>query len=225
MTRPLTRKGEQTRARIVIGAAAEVREHGVDEVRLEDVMARSGVSKGQLFHYFPEGKEGLLLAVARQEADQVLADQEPMLSNLTSWPAWEAWRASVIARYHAQGVQCPLNGLLGQAGRRAPAARAVVTDLLERWQARIAAGIRHMQSSGEMRPEVDATRAASALLAGLQGGVVMMLSTGRIDHLEAALDLAISGLRVATAQPGPGPLPGAVPSGQAVLSGQAATQR
>ncbi|MFC7624159.1 hypothetical protein [Microlunatus sp. GCM10028923] len=42
-------------------------------------------SKGQLFHYFPGGKEELLLAVARHEADRVLDDQQPHLGDLTSW--------------------------------------------------------------------------------------------------------------------------------------------
>ncbi len=35
-------------------------------------MARTGTSKGQLFHYFPAGKDELLVAVAQFEADQVL---------------------------------------------------------------------------------------------------------------------------------------------------------
>ncbi|WP_406046090.1 TetR/AcrR family transcriptional regulator [Micromonospora sp. NBC_00898] len=195
MTHALTRKGEATRGRIVAGAAAEVRERGVDEVRLEDVMARTGTSKSQLFHYFPGGKEELLLAVAQHEADQVLADQQPMLGNLTSWPAWQAWRDRLVSRYLAQGQTCPLNGLLGQAGRRAPAARAVLTGLMQRWEAAIADGIRHMQSTGDVAAEVDPDRAAAALLAGIQGGVLLLLSTGRIDHLEAALDLTIDSLR------------------------------
>lgn len=195
MTRALTRKGEATRARIVAGAAAQIRERGVDEVRLEDVMAATGTSKGQLFHYFPDGKEELLLAVAQHEADQVLIDQEPMLSNLTSWPAWLVWRDRLIERYLEQGVKCPLNGLLGQTGRRAPGAQAIVTGLMERWQKAITEGIRHMQSTGDIAPEVDADRAAAALLASIQGGVLLLLSTGKIDHLEAALDLTIERLR------------------------------
>ncbi|TDC40577.1 TetR/AcrR family transcriptional regulator [Micromonospora sp. 15K316] len=195
MTRSLTSKGEATRARIVAGAAAEVRERGVDEVRLEDVMARTAVSKSQLFHYFPAGKEELLLAVAEHEADQVLADQQPMLGDLTSWDAWQAWRDRLISRYREQGDTCPLNGLLGQTGRRAPAARAVIVGLMRRWEDAIAVGVRHMQSTGEMTAEVDADRAAAALLAGIQGGVLLLLSTGRIDHLQAALDLGIDALR------------------------------
>ncbi|MDX6260463.1 MAG: hypothetical protein QOH84_2151, partial [Kribbellaceae bacterium] len=126
-------------------------------------MARTKISKSQLFHYFPHGKEELLLAVAQHEADQVLADQQPMLSNLTTWPAWLAWRDALISRYRDQGMLCPLNGLLGQTGKRAPAAQAVVTGLMERWQTAIADGIRHMQSTGDIAAEADADRSAAAL--------------------------------------------------------------
>ena len=195
MSRTLTSKGEQTRARIVAGAAAEIRERGVDEVRLEDVMARTRTSKSQLFHYFPAGKEELLLAVARFEADRVLDDQQPMLGDLSSWPAWQQWRDRLVVRYREQGTECPLNILLGHVGRRTPAAQAVVTGLMERWQAAIAAGIRQMQDTGEVAATVDADRTAAALLAGIQGGVLLLLGTGRTDHLEAALDLAIGALR------------------------------
>ncbi|WP_432050367.1 TetR/AcrR family transcriptional regulator [Verrucosispora sp. NA02020] len=195
MPRALTRKGEQTRARIVAGAAAEVRERGVDEVRLDDVMGRTGTSKGQIFHYFPDGREELLLAVAQHEADQVLADQEPALSDLTTWPAWQEWRDLVVARYRAQGMSCPLSTLLGPTGRRGPGSQAVVAGLMTRWQARITAGVRQMQATGQIAAGLDADRVGSALLASIQGGVLLMLSTGRIDHLEAALDFALDGLR------------------------------
>jgi AcrR family transcriptional regulator len=191
----LTPKGLQTRQRVIVGAALEIREHGVDAVRLEDVMARTQISKSQLFHYFPHGKEELLLAVAQHEADQVLVDQQPMLSNLTTWPAWLAWRDTLISRYRDQGTRCPLNGLLGQTGKRAPAAKAILVGLMQRWQTAIADGIRHMQSTGDISPEVDPERSSAALLAGIQGGVVLMLATGNLFHLEAAVDLAIDNLR------------------------------
>ena len=103
--------------------------------------ARTATSKSQLFHYFPDGKEELLLAVARYEADRVLADQQPQLGELTSWPAWLAWRDTVVARYLGQGQHCPLSMLVSQLGRGTPGAKAVVTELLHRWQAEIAAGI------------------------------------------------------------------------------------
>ena len=79
MPQGLTTKGAATRQRIIEGAAAEIRERGVEVTTLDDVLARTHTSKSQLFHYFPQGKDALLLAVARYEADRVLIDQQPQL--------------------------------------------------------------------------------------------------------------------------------------------------
>lgn len=195
MTGTLTPKGLATRNRIVGGAADEIREHGLSTVTLDDVLARTGTSKSQLFHYFPDGKDQLLLAVAQHEADRVLSDQEPWLSSLTSWSAWQSWRDAVVDRYRRQGQQCPLGGLIFQVGRNTPGAQAVTAGLLGRWRAQIATGIRDMQGQGQIAAGVDADRSAAALLAGIQGGVLVLLSSGELSHLEAALDVAIEHLR------------------------------
>ncbi|MGW4465403.1 TetR/AcrR family transcriptional regulator [Micromonospora sp. NPDC004704] len=195
MAGTLTRKGAATRQRIIEGAAEEIRERGIAVTTLDDVRARTGTSKSQLFHYFPEGKEELLLAVAQFEADRVLTDQQPFLGGLTSWPAWYAWRDAVVARYLEQGQHCPLNVLVSQLGRSTPGAQAVVRALMHQWESEINRGLRHMRDTGQVDPDLDTDRTAAALLAGIQGGVLMMLSTGRITHLEAALDLTIENLR------------------------------
>jgi AcrR family transcriptional regulator len=194
LTPKLTPKGTATRDRIIEGAAAEIRENGVTAT-LDDIRGRTGTSKSQIFHYFPDGREQLLLAVARYEADRVLADQQPYLGALTSWASWLAWRDTVIARYREHGQQCPLNALITQLGRATPGAQAVVAQLMGQWRAEIAAGVRNMQSAGEISPDLDAGRTAAAIVAGIQGGVVMMMSTGDTIPLEAALDLAIGYLQ------------------------------
>src|SRR6202035_3582631 len=148
MTVKLTPKGAATRDRIIQGASAEIRENGVTAT-LDDIRVRTGTSKSQLFHSFPDGREQLLLAVARYEADRVLADQQPQLSHLTSWDSWLAWRDAGIGRHREQGQRCPLSALVTHLGRATPGAQAVVTELMGQWQAEIAAGIRSMQASGE----------------------------------------------------------------------------
>jgi len=191
----LTAKGRATRARIVEGAAEVVRDLGVAAATLDDVRARTGTSKSQLFHYFPGGKEDLLLAVAQFEADRVLDDQEPLLSGLHSWEAWDQWRDAVVERYEKQGEFCPLGSLFLHAGYVTPAARAVVAGLLRRWQASIAAGIRALQAAGELPEAIEVDQVAAALLAGIQGGVTIMLATGDSAQLRAALDWGIARLR------------------------------
>lgn len=193
----LTAKGKATRSRIVEGAAAVLREKGVTSATLDDVMARTSTSKSQLFHYFPAGKDELLVAVAQFEADQVLEDQQPYLGHLDSWEAWEQWRDLVIKRYEAQGDQCPLGTLFLQIGRSTPGTRAIVIELMRQWQASLAAGIRALQASGRLPAEMDVERRAAALLTAIQGGVSILLSTGRSTHLRAALDQGIADLREA----------------------------
>ena len=190
----LTAKGRATRQRIIDGAAAEIRANGAVGTRLEDVMERTGTSKSQLFHYFPLGKDQLLLAVAHQEADRVLADQQPHLSRLTSWAAWQRWRDAVVDRYRTQGRLCPLSTVMSEIGRT-PGAHAVTSTLITDWRNEIEAGVRAMQQQGKIAADVNATRAATALLAGIQGGVSVLLNTGDIGYLEAALDVGIEGLR------------------------------
>ena len=161
---------------------------------LDDVLARTGTSKSQLFHYFPQGKDQLLLAVAEQEAARVLSDQQPHLSELTSWAAWQRWREAVVDRYRKQGQQCPLSTVMSEIGRT-PGARAVTATLIAQWRGEIEAGVRAMQAQGKVAASVDPARAAAALLAGIQGGVSVLLNTGDIGYLEAALDVGIESLR------------------------------
>ncbi|BBY31374.1 TetR/AcrR family transcriptional regulator [Mycolicibacterium sediminis] len=190
----LTAKGQATRQRIIDGAAAEIRTNGALATTLEDVMARTATSKSQLFHYFPAGKDQLLLAVAEQEAERVLSDQQPHLSRLVSWAAWQRWRDVVVERYRRQGQQCPLSTVMSEIGRT-PGARAVTSTLITRWRLEIEVGIRAMQEQGKIDADVEPVRAAAALLAGIQGGVSVMLSTGDLSYLEAALDVGIAALR------------------------------
>lgn len=191
----LTAKGAATRRRIVEGAVAEIRDRGVALTTLDDVRARTGTSKSQLFHYFPEGKEQLLLEVARYEADQVLTDQQPHLGALTSWAAWQRWRDAVVERYRRQGQSCPLSTLMSEIGRTTPGAQAVTATLMHRWHGEITVGIRAMQTQHKISAAVDAELAAAALLAGIQGGVGILLATADLSYLESALDVGIENLR------------------------------
>jgi AcrR family transcriptional regulator len=53
-SRSLTAGGAATRSRIVNAAADVIYEHGVERTSLDEVMAASGVSKSQLYHYFAD---------------------------------------------------------------------------------------------------------------------------------------------------------------------------
>ena len=190
----LTAKGAGTRLRIIEGAAEVIREAGVGETTLDDIRMRTATSKSQLFHYFPAGREELLLAVAQFEADRVLSDQQPHLSNLTTWESWQRWKAALLRRYRGQGTNCPLAVLMSELGRTDPAAQAVTRSLLLRWRRDLAAGVRAMQAAGSARASLDPDRFAGAVVAGIQGGVAILLATGSSADLEGVLDLLLDHL-------------------------------
>ncbi len=84
---------------------------------------------------------------------------------------------------------------MSEIGRTTPGAQAVTSALMDKWHNEIANGVRHMQRQSKVVGRLDADRTAAALLAGIQGGVGVLLATGDIGYLEAALDVGIDSLR------------------------------
>jgi AcrR family transcriptional regulator len=201
MTSGLTVKGLATKGRIVEKAAGVVRERGIAHTSLENIRDAAGVSNSQLFHYFPDGKASLLLAVAQYAADKILAEQEPHLSNLTTWQAWTDWGEAVHAHYAELGPNCDLTVIVGQLDPSTPGIHEIVVDLYERWESALTVGILSMQRTGIIRPDLDAHAAGTAILAGLQGGVMLMLATGSADRLRTTLRADIAALRALGSMP------------------------
>jgi len=193
--RGITGKGLATRRRIIEGAAQVMRDHGAAATGLDDIRAVTATSSSQLFHYFPGGRSELMLAVAAYEADQILLEQQPHLSELTSWASWQAWAAHLLEHYEQQRERCGLSALIGQMDPNDPAVRQIVVSMYERWEQALVRGIRVMQAAGEFAGSLDPGQAAAALLAAIQGGVVMMLATGSSAYLRAALGASLGNLR------------------------------
>ncbi|HEX6340612.1 TetR/AcrR family transcriptional regulator [Umezawaea sp.] len=195
MPRELTTKGLATRSRIVEHAAAVARDRGVAQTSLECVRASAKVSNSQLFHYFPEGRSALMLAVARYEADTILADQEARLSGAKTWRAWEEWAEAMCAHYESQGSRCDLTTLLSQLDPDNPGVQAVLVDVFDRWERVLADGIRAMQAAGKVRPGLDADTTAQVVVAGVVGSTMHMAATGSTARLRTTLRAALAALR------------------------------
>src|ERR1700744_3973761 len=129
MSARLTSRGAATRHRLVAGAALLMREHGAAERTLDQVLQATSTSKSQLFHYFPDGRAGLLLAVTDYEAEQVLEAQRPYLDDLSTVESWKAWRDAVVDHSARLGQRCPMGALTSELGHSSPEARRVVSEL------------------------------------------------------------------------------------------------
>ncbi len=192
----LTRKGQETRRRIVSEAAALMYEPGVASTSVEAVQVAAGVSASQIYYYFGD-KQGLVSAVIDHQCDSVLGVQQPLLANLDSIEALEAWR-DVIVSIHRDGRNqqgCPMGSLTSELSRSAPEARADLRAGFNRWEKALRDGLCAMRERGELPDRVDPERFALALLAAVQGGLVLTQARRDTIALEASLGTLIDCLR------------------------------
>jgi TetR/AcrR family transcriptional regulator, transcriptional repressor for nem operon len=189
--RVFTAKGLATRARIVEAAAAVVFENGVAGTSLEEVQKRAGVSNSQIYHYFRD-KRDVIHAVIAFESEGAVVNTKGPLGGVDSMAALRAW-----ADYHVKlQVQlgytgCRLGSLLAQVARDDPEAGAGVGDGFVVWAQSLAEDLRTMQDRGELRPDADPDQLGTALMAALQGGLMLAQSQRSVTPLETALNVVI----------------------------------
>src|SRR5215471_10038164 len=180
-----------TRARIVDAATNLIYKHGVDRTSLDDVMAVSGVSKSQLYHYFAD-KDALVLEVIARQTKRVLDGQQPHLGSLDSLPALMAWRNAIVRLNKAAGGKgCPLGSLASELANEPEPARKRLADSFAIWRERIEMGLAKMRERGDIAASADPHKLAFALLSAVQGGLLLAKTTHSSRPLEIALDMAI----------------------------------
>ncbi|WP_027086886.1 TetR/AcrR family transcriptional regulator [Cohnella panacarvi] len=192
----LTKKGQATRARIVAAAAKLMYERGVAGTSVEDVQQEAGVSSSQLYHYFKEKRE-LVLAVILFQNEQVLGSQEPLLSHLDSMEALQSWRDALVLYQTELGFQggCPIGSLGSELADLEPAARRELAAGFAQWEMAIRRGLRAIYDRGEMRSDAQPEQLALALLAALQGGLLLAKVRKEAGPLEAGLDAMLDHIR------------------------------
>jgi len=189
--RPLTARGAATRSRIVNAAADLFYEHGADRTSLDQVMAASGVSKSQLYHYFAD-KDALVLEVIARQTERVLDAQQPHLRALDSLPALTAWRDAIVRLNRATGGRgCPLGSLASELANESEPARKRLAGSFAMWRDPIEQGLARMRERGELAASADPRELALALLSAVQGGLLLAKTTHSNRPLEVALDMAL----------------------------------
>ncbi|WP_223869718.1 TetR/AcrR family transcriptional regulator [Paenibacillus sabuli] len=192
----LTKKGKETRARIVAAAAELMFGNGVAGTSVEDVQRKASVSASQLYHYFSE-KRALIAAVVAYQTEQVLGAQEPLFGRLDTLEGLQAWRDAIVQLQLERQCQggCPIGSLASELSETDAAVRAELAEAFGRWEHAIAAGLRAMAARGELRPGANPDRLALALLAALQGGLLLTQVRRDTEALAAGLDVILAHIR------------------------------
>ncbi len=187
-----TGKGQATRARIVMAAAELMFRNGVAGTSTPAVRDAAGVSSSQIYHYFAD-KDALTRAVIEHQTTAIISNQDAQLSRLDSIEALRAWRDVVVRteRDLAYVGGCPLGSLASELSEHDPDAREALAGSFAQWSTAIRNGLQNMVDRGVLTADTDSERLSLALLAALQGGLLLTQVHRSTTALEAALDTMI----------------------------------
>ena len=162
--------------------------NGISETTLDQVMEASGASKSQLYHYF-EDKEDLLREASALQATRVLGTHGRILEGFDSLSGIRKWTEALLLLSRGQG--CPLGALVYQLPRTAKGANKEVAEGMEAWRRRMENGLANMKARGELADEAEPAEIALAMLAAVQGGLLLSKSSKSNRPLEIALAMAL----------------------------------
>ena len=189
---PHTSKGQATRERIVLAAAELMAEHGVAGTSTPAIRDAAGVSSSQIYHYFAD-KDSLTRAVIAHQTQAIVGGQEQLLGRLDSVDALRAWRDVVVGSQRSLNWVggCPLGSLASELAEHDSDARTILASSFTRWSEAIRDGLRRMIELGVLRAEADPEKLSLAMLAALQGGLLLGQAQRSSAALEAGLDAMI----------------------------------
>jgi len=198
---PSTKKGRATRERIIAAAADLMYRHGVAGTSTPAVRDAAEVSSSQIYHYFAD-KDDLTNAVIAHQADEIIAGQA-LLRDVENLDTLERWRDLLVdtARRQRGAGGCPLGSLASELADNHPKARDALSAGFDRWLAAISSALARLVENRTLRDDTDVDQLAMALLAVIQGGLLLAQAQRNTNALEAGLDTVLDTIRSHAATP------------------------
>ena len=162
-----------TRTRIVVAAMELFWEKGFNSTSVADILSRSQVNSGSLYHFFP-GKQDVLIGVLEAYRDGI---GEMLLA-----PAWHGVDDPIekifalLARYRRSIVEtdcvygCPIGSLALELHEPDPAVRALLAANFANWTAAVEA--RLAEAADRLPADLDRRALAEFVLTTMEGGVM-----------------------------------------------------
>jgi TetR/AcrR family transcriptional repressor of nem operon len=208
-TKRRKREPDITREKLLHSAFAEIYRQGFQGARLDVILATAGVTKGALYHHFPdkaalgyavvdEVVRGLLLerwlGVLERQTGDPLAALQGMLKE----------RAAELTAHEVE-LGCPLNNIAQEMSPLDERFRRRVSATFEAWIDGFARVLERGQKEGSVKRDVNARQVATFLVGALEGSYGLAKSARSKAMLRANLDVLstlLESLRPEAAGPG-----------------------
>lgn len=184
------RNPDQTRETILLAAFEEIYQQGFRKASLDNILRRTGVTKGALYHHFPN-KTALGYAVVdeiivphAEKRWQHLMDKDAnpidTLIEIGEDPAFP------IARDVSRG--CPINNLAQEMSGVDEGFRERLNRFMDRWREAIESALTRGQRNGLVRVDIDPFEVAAFIVAAFEGACGLAKCAGREDVLQTCLN-------------------------------------
>ncbi len=170
----MIRKADINRAKILEAAFAEIHVKGFQAAGINDILARTGLTKGALYHHFST-KQALGLAVMDEVIAPIMRERmiAPLDRSETPLRGLLDWLTELSQKVTADHIRlgCPINNLIQEMSAVDEAFRMHLAALIAEWRGALQYVLQRAQEAGELRAEVDVDTAALFLVSCLEGSV------------------------------------------------------
>jgi AcrR family transcriptional regulator len=178
---PLSRKGRQTRARLLTAAKEVFERDGFLDARIVDIAEGANLAPGGFYHYF-DSKEELFLEVAQSQEEKLTAPSDAASGGLDdASPAERVRRANrmYLKRYRDEAA---LMGVIEQVSRFDADVNEARMATMKHFVKRAERSIRRLQREGKVDGRLDPSMAADALGAMIARVAELWLVQGYRDY-------------------------------------------
>ena len=169
----------QARNRLIETTAALLQEQGYRNTGLNQIIAESGTPKGSLYHYFPGGKNELVIAALHAAAGTVhqqLQQTLPLCPDpFTAWVALtQHFSQQLVASEFRKG--CPVANVSLEQAALNPPIQAACAAAYQQWESTLADFLEAHTQPRELAP---------TLLSLLEGALLLSRARLSIEPLQA----------------------------------------
>ncbi len=165
---------ESTRQTILQVAAAEIHENGFRATGLNDILSKTGLTKGAFYHHF-KSKAELGLAVADEVIDKAIRQMwiNPLKKEGASVETLKSSLEYAMAANNQKMVSygCPLCNLANEMATQDERICEALKNTIEDWRTQIFNVLKRDQSRGVLKDSIDCEQSAYFILSSLQGAI------------------------------------------------------
>lgn len=169
-----TKQSDTTRDTILDAAFCEIHRHGYQAASIANILAKTGLTKGALYHYFP-AKQDLGLAVVDEiiRAGMQVMVFDPLRESDDPFGTLMEIISRKVERVDLESVRlgCPLNNLMQEMSPLDEDFKNRLLAILKTWQGAIADALRRAQQQGRIGRDVDTKAVALFIVSSWEGCV------------------------------------------------------